>query len=180
MNEGLIPQRYAKALYKFALDKNNAEQVYGEMKAIADSFETNPDLAKVLSNPFINKEDKGNLLLSAAGTSLEDNYRAFVKLLLDNKREQYAREVALAYRSIYRKANNIACVKIATASELGTELEAKLRTMVSEAYGDMTLEFTFVVIPDLIGGFVIDVDSQRLDASISNEIEQLRHNLLRN
>lgn len=179
MNDGLIPQRYAKALYKLALERGNAGKVYEEMKTVANSFADNPGLQKVLSNPYVKREDKKKLLISAAGDTVEDDYRSFVELILDRKRAEYARLMALAYCDLYRKANKIARVRITTASRLDEMQMQKLRKVVEEAYPGSTLEFSYDIDPDLIGGFVIDVDDQRLDASISNEIEQLRLKLLR-
>ena len=58
MNDGLIPHRYAKALYKFAAEKGNQGVVYDEMKAVVAAFESNPDLGKVMNNPFLSREDR--------------------------------------------------------------------------------------------------------------------------
>lgn len=180
MNDGLIPQRYAKALYKLALDKGNAKAVYEEMKLVADSFRDNPDLNRVLANPFVSRDDKENLLLAAAGKDVEADYRAFVKLILQHDREEFAQQMALAYRDIYRKENNISQVTVTTASEISPDQLEKIRKIVQEAYKNFSLEWEYRVNPDLIGGFVVDVDSSRLDASLSNELEQLRTNLLSN
>lgn len=179
MNEGLIPQRYAKALYKLAEEKGDTSAVYEEMKTVAKSFADNPDLSKVLANPFVNRDDKKNLLITAAGEAVDDNYRAFVNLILDRKRCEFAQLMALAFCDNYRKENKIAIVRIITASKLDDDQMNKLRDVVVKAFPEFKLEFYYDVDSDLIGGFVIDVDGQRLDASISNEIEQLRLNLLR-
>ena len=179
MNEGLIPQRYAKALYKLAIEKGNSDKVYEEMKTVATSFASNPDLQKVLSNPFVKREDKAKLLVAAAGDNVEDDYRSFVELILNRERAEFAHLMALAYCDLYRKANSIARVRIITAARLDDTEMQKLRDVVAKAYPGMKLEYSYDVDPDLIGGFVIDVDDQRLDASISNEIEQLRLKLLR-
>ena len=40
------------------------------------------------------------------------------------------------------------------------------------------IDFEYKIDNSIIGGFIINVDSIRMDASISNEIEQLRLNLL--
>lgn len=180
MNDGLIPQRYAKALYKLAEDKGNAAAVYEEMKHVADAFQSNAELNKVLSNPFVSREDKENLLLAAAGGKVEDDYRSFVKLILDHDREEFAREMAIAFRDIYRRNNKISSVTLTTAANLSETQLQKIKNIVASAFPDHTLEWNFKVNPDLIGGFVVDVDSSRLDASISNELEQLRTNLLSN
>lgn len=178
MNDGLIPQRYAKALYKFAVENGKSEVVYDEMKGVISSFERNPELQKVMANPYVSNPDKEQLLLSAAGESKEETYESFVKLILDNKREEFAHHSALAYRRIFRKENNISQVEIVTATNLGEDELSKLRSLVQQSYVGKTLEFTYKVDSEIIGGFIINVDSIRMDASISNEIEQLRLNLL--
>lgn len=178
MNDSLIPQRYAKALYKLALEKGKTSQVYEEMKLLSDSFVKNPELQKVLANPFVSRQDKENLLLSAVGNAEDADYRAFVKLVLDHHRDDYVYLMALAFQKIYREANKISTVEIITASAITSEQLDKITSMVKRAFPDRTFEFKQSVDPDIIGGFVIDVDSVRMDASVSNEIEQLRQKLL--
>lgn len=178
MNGGLIPYRYARALYKLALEHGNTEVVYDEMKNVVNSFERNSEFRNVLANPFVSNIDKQKLLETAAGSSIEDDYRGFIRLILQNKREAYAYEMALAYRDIFRKANNISTVRIATAIKMPEEEISKLRTLIVNAFPGRTLEFTEVVDDRIIGGFVIDVDQVRMDASLSNEIEKLRLKLL--
>lgn len=179
MISGLIPHRYAKALYKYSLTTNTTDAVYREMKTLIESFSKNPELEKVLSNPFVDSGDKAKILLAAAGENPGDDYRRFVKLILDHKREEFAYLMALAYRDIYRKEKNISQVRITTAVELADDEMAKLRGVVERSFKDTVFEYSYDIDPDLIGGFVIDVDSTRMDASISNELEQLRQNLLR-
>ncbi len=178
MNDGLIPQRYAKALYKYALEKNNTAAVYDEMKQVVASFESLPDLQKVMTNPFVGRDRKEKLLISAAGDKVEDDYRRFVKLVLDHNREEYAYTMALDYRRIYREAHQIAQVVLTTAAELPSAETDKIKAVVEAAFKGYTLEFTQRINPDIIGGFVVDVNSTRMDASISNELEQLRLKLL--
>ena len=177
MDNGLIPRRYAKALYKYALEKGETKGIYELSKRVIDSFKANPDLQKVLSNPFVGDEDKEKLLLAASGES-DDIFKQFVKLIIDQKRVEYANAMMLAYRDIYRKENHISQARITTAVKLDESRMKKLKKLVTDAFKDSELEFTEAVDPSLIGGFVIDVDSVRMDASLSNELEQLRQTLL--
>jgi len=180
MISGLIPHRYALALYKFAGESNNSKAVYAEMKNVIAAFRSNTQLEKVLSNPFVESEDKRKLLLSAAGKTAGDDYRRFVSLILDHNREEFAYLMALAYCDIYRKENKISQVRITTAAKLPDSEIDKLRRVVEGSFKDRTFEYDYAVNPDIIGGFVIDVDSTRMDASISSELEQLRQNLSSN
>lgn len=178
MNGGLIPSRYAKALYKFALEHDNAPKVYEEMQHVVQAFESNADLGATLSNPYVSAADKSKLLLLAAGKDAGEDYKGFVRLIIDNKRESYAYEMALAYRDLYRKANGISTVKITTAIQLPEDELKKLRKLIEKAFPGRTLEFSERLDDSIIGGFIVDVDHVRMDASISNEIEKLRLTLL--
>ena len=58
MDNGLIPHRYAKALYEFALERHDQTALYDAMKAVIDNFEAVPGLQKAMANPFMPKEEK--------------------------------------------------------------------------------------------------------------------------
>lgn len=177
MISGLIPNRYARALYKFAGDTGSQREVYEEMNNVIEAFRINPGLERVLSNPFVDPDDKRKVLLAAAGEKPGNEYQRFVSLIIDHNREEFAQLMALAYRDIYRKENKISYVVITTATELPESEINKIKSVVRNAFKDRTFEWQSAINPDIIGGFVIDVDTTRMDASISYELEQLRQNI---
>lgn len=181
MNEGLIPRRYAKALFEFASERGETKRVYGLMKSLASAFVAEGTLQSVMSNPFIDAADKVNLLVVATGSEKKDQvFNDFISLLIANKRLELVREIALAYLDIYRKANNIYLVEVVTASELSKDDETRLKSLIQRHLNGGTMEYSCHVDSELIGGFVVNIGSERLDASVSNELKQLRLNLLRN
>ncbi len=182
MNQGLIPNRYAKALFKFASEKGEADRVYDLMKALVASFVAEPRLQAVISNPYIPADDKTRLLMTAAHADEKKDtcYNDFLRLLLHNRRIEFARDIALAYLDIYREANNIYLVRLTTAAELPDEEIKRLHDLVERHLDGASMEFSRIVDPSLIGGFVIDINSERLDASVNNELKQLRLKLLSN
>jgi len=58
MNIGIIPMRYAKALFAFAQDKGLEEKVYAEMSTLSQSFAEHSSLKTVLDNPVLKNKDK--------------------------------------------------------------------------------------------------------------------------
>lgn len=179
MDNGLIPHRYAKALWKFAQEHGETDAVYATAKQVIASFKANPGLMKALSNPFVKAEEKESLLLSAAGAVSCEAYRRFVKLILEHRREDFALAMMYAYRDIYRSENHIVQAHITTAAVLDKTQMDKLKNIVKNGFKGSDIEFSESVDSSIIGGFVIDVDSVRMDASLSNELEQLRQTLLR-
>lgn len=180
MNEGLIPNRYAKALYKFAQEKGEAKQVYEEMKQLSKSFAEVDTLQKVVDNPYLPTLDKEKVLLTASGAKKGSCVDKFILMVIKNNREECIRSIALAYGKIFRQANDIAQVEITTATKMTISELAKIKNVVAVHEKGKTLEFTNRIDGDLIGGFVVKIDSVLLDASIKNELKKLRLKLLSN
>ena len=179
MDQGLIPNRYAKALYKFALEKGAADRVYELMKCLCASFAGQPRLQEVVANPFVATEDKTGLLTTAACAKSTDTVFAdFLKLLVENRRIDIVRLIALRYLDIYRRANNICLVKIVPATDMPADVVGKLHALVERHLPGATVEYTHLTDPSIIGGFIVDVNSERLDASLESELRQLRLKLL--
>lgn len=182
MDQGLLPRRYAKALYEFADIKPTRERLYDLMKNLQDAFVAQPQLNSVMANPYVSVADKTALLQTAAQADADADpcFFDFIKLLIKNRRIDAMRSIALAYLDIFRKANNIFPVSIKSAAALDDVQMAKLKDIISRHIGDASAEFSTEVDPSLIGGFVVTINSERLDASLSNELKQLRLNLLSN
>lgn len=181
MDQGLIPARYAKALYKLALEDGKSQRLYKLMSQLAGTFAAEPRLQTAVANPFVPSADKTRLLSEAAGAEAGDKLFAdFLKLLYRNKRIEFVRDMALKYLDLYRKANNIYLVKIITASALPQSEIDRIHHVVEEHLKNATIEYSQEIDPDLIGGFVININSERLDASLDNQLKQLRLKLLSN
>ena len=177
MDQGLLPRRYAKALYKFAAEKDFTATVYRLMQNISVAFEKHEQLQHAIANPFVPEEEKQKLIMTAAG---EQNsiLADFIKLLAKNNRLDIIRGIALAYAELYRKENKIHLVEITSASSLNDADKKRITDMIEKHIGDATAEYTFQVNPDLIGGFVVRIDNELLDASVRNELNQLRKTLI--
>lgn len=178
MNDGLIPNRYAKALYKFAVGQKDAGDVYAGTSLLVKSYMSEPGLAKAVENPFLPVADKVRVLLAASGAAAGKSLEKFFKLVLSHGRESLLLQMALAYGRIYREANGISQVEITTATEFPEPDMKKIRDYVQSCLSGRKLEYNETVDPSLIGGFTVKVDSLLLDASISNELRNLRLKLL--
>lgn len=180
MNEGLIPRRYAKALFLVAREKGLEKSIYDLMKRAEVSFAQMPDLSVTLENPYIPVGDKTRLIQTAAGVKPGESrlFDDFIKLLVENRRIGFMRLVALAYVELYREENHIYNVSVTSAAPISEKDSERLRNFVEKHLDGGTIEYTSTVDPTLIGGFTVSVGNERIDASVSNELKQLRLSLL--
>lgn len=181
MDQGLIPKRYAKALYEVAKERGTEKKLYDHMRLLTEEFAAQPKLNETMNNPFVSNADKSALIYTACGTDESDaTLHNFINLLETNHRMGMVRDIAAAYQKIYREANNIYKVEVVSAAPMTQEAEHRLKKLVSAHLNGGTMEYSKREDPDLIGGFVINIDNQRLDASVKNELKQLRLKLLSN
>jgi len=181
MNRGLIPHRYAKALYLLAAEQGSDKEVYGAMNRLSAAFAAEEGLQKALANPYVAPADK--LALVEAATVPEGKSSSLVidlvKLLERNRRMEFLRDIALAYIKIYRKEHHIYKVEITSAMALQPSEIQRIQTLVhNHLPAGSTAEFTTAVNPELIGGFSVSIDNELLDASVASDFKQLRLKLL--
>ena len=65
MDQGLIPRRYAKALYAVGEERSDTATLYKVMQALTNAFVSTPGLADTIANPYVSDADKTALLSKA-------------------------------------------------------------------------------------------------------------------
>lgn len=173
MNTGLIPVRYATALLDFANASNEQDRVYTEAKAITQSYFQFSELRTVLDNPVLANAEKRKIVILAAGGKVSKSFERFLDLVLENNREKFLHEIALKLIDLYRKQKNIHYGKLTTATAVNAATEKKLMSLVAETTGG-TIEMDKIVDPEILGGFLFEVDFVRWDASVSGQLRRIR------
>lgn len=180
MDQGLIPRRYAKALFEVCQERKCSEQMYALMQTLTATFVAEPAMQQTISNPFVANADKTALINIAAGLNGEKpvaTFADFIKLLERKGRIDICRDVAIAYIKLYREANRIFEVVVTSAAKLNEKTCARLTDLIKKHLGDGSLETHFEIEPSIIGGFSIKVGNELLDASVVSQLNQIRLSL---
>jgi len=168
--------RYARALLKSATDAGLEDQVYQEMMTVAKSYMDVPALRHTVDNPMLGKDKKQQLLETAAGSAPSQLTKAFIALVLKEDRENVMQFMANSYVTLYRKQKNVIRGKLTTAARVSAQTEQKMRQMV-ESKTNGTVEFETEVNPDIIGGFILEYDTYRMDASVKSKLNNILNTL---
>ena len=176
MDIGVISVRYARALLKSATDQQLETKVYQEMMTLAKSYLEVPLLRQTIDNPMLSKDKKEKLLLTATGEKPSEVVKKFIQLVLKEDRENVIQFMANSYITLYRKQKNVIRGKLTTAASVTVETEQKMRQMV-ESKTNGTVEFETEVNPDIIGGFILEYDTYRMDASVKSKLNNILNTL---
>jgi len=176
MDIGVISMRYARALLKSATDAKLEDTVYQEMMTVAKSYIDVPALRQTIDNPMLSKDKKEALLQVAAGEQPSALTKSFISLVLKEDRENMIQFMANSYITLYRKQKNVIRGKLITAARVSVATEQKMRQMV-ESKTNGTVEFETEVNPDIIGGFILEYDTFRMDASVKSKLNNILNTL---
>ena len=179
MDIGIISSRYAKTLLRFAIDNKEEDRVYQEMQMLAQSFKDVPALQQTLLNPVLTVAQKEALLVSAAAGKAEPtaSTRRFVQLVTENKRADLMIFIANSFVELYHRSKNIIRGRLIVPTEVSAATADKLRKMVEDRTRSK-VEFTAETDPALGGGFVLEYDTYRLDASLRTQMAEIRRELV--
>lgn len=172
MDLGIISVRYARALLKSATEVREEDLVYADMQSLSKSYIDLPPLRQAINNPMIDNDSKLLLLKTACGAKCADLSIRFFKLVLNEGREEIMQLIASSYITLYRKQKNLVRAKLTTAAPVSKETEDRMRRMV-ERKAKGTVKFQSEIDPDIIGGFVLEYDTYRMDASVKSKLQSI-------
>lgn len=172
MEIGVVSMRYAHALLLYATEKKTDDKVYDEMKVLAHSFMQVPDLKYALENPVISMKRRLELIELAAGGKVCEESEKFFAMVLKENREKYLMYMATSYLTLYRKQNNITEGRLITAAPASDTIIGRMKDLVT-ARTKGTVLFDTSVNPSIEGGFILEYDTYRLDASVATQLKRV-------
>lgn len=171
MNVSAISVRYARALLQFALEKGFEDILYEDMLKLQHVIHEMPLLPVALRDPMMSCNERIGKLCEVVGGS--SHFRHAATLIVRHKREDMLVFIAQSYVSQYFKAKKIVAVKLTTACPASETLKERVSVLMSDN-GRMSLKMECVVDDSIIGGFVCETASTRLDASVASQLRSLK------
>jgi F-type H+-transporting ATPase subunit delta len=177
MNTGAISMRYARALLMFANEAGVAAKVYQEALTLHKSFLQVAELRRAMELPVISRSDKIRVLVQAAGGEITMQMKKFLELVLNEKREKFLIGINQAFIDLYRKQEKIRVGKLTTAVPIAPEEVDRIRQIVIQSAGG-TAEFATKVDPSIEGGFVFEINTYRLNASVADQMRRIKQQFI--
>ncbi len=169
----ILYKRYARALLSLAVEHDIPDRSYVDMKFISQSLESNSELVIFLKSPVIPASRKQNVIRKVFGRQLHQLFLQYLLIIVRKQRGHMLDGIARAYLTVYKQYRGIETVRITTA----VPLDNALREQALKAARRLTsrrIEFEESVDPDVIGGFILDLEDRRYDASIKRKLSRAR------
>ena len=173
MKNTLLIRRYAKAFLEYAIENKMTEQGLADLELLTATLQSHRELRNILSQPFLSKEKKENIINRIFEGKISDKTLNFIKLMLDKNRHEIIPMILVPYRELYNEYKNIAEVTITTAVKIDEPTQQKLIWFVKDKING-NVQIINKIDKNIIGGFIINYLDYQYDRSIRNELKSLQ------
>ena len=168
---------YARSLFEVAKEQGKLDVVREQLGQFADALESDRELQVFFFSPYFSTQEKEEGLHRAV-SGVEPIFLNFLDVLVENHRMPVLFRIRRDYDALWREHNKRLPVHVTSAVELDEETVRHIGERIQQQTGRQ-VELASTVEPDILGGIVVRVGNQVLDASIRNRLDSLRKQVVR-
>lgn len=176
MNDSKISVRYARALFQTALEKKNLDQVNQDMLFISEICKT-PETREFLRSPIIVPSKKEAIFHKMLGDNVEPITLSLIDLVVKNGRESFLPAIARVFIHETKKFKGITESVLTTAVKVDDNVRKQISELISEVF-KTKVDLKENIDPEIIGGFILQIDDSYIDASIKNKLRKIKKELI--
>ena len=172
MAYGRAANRYAKSIIDLSIERGSLEEVKKDMEYIHNTCVSSRELVLMLESPIIKSEKKLSVLKAVFDSNVSELTVKFIELLVEKGREALIDDIAGAFEEQYLFHSNILKAVVKSVNGVNDTIKARIEELIKKAYGK-SVQIEEELDPSLIGGFILTVGDQQIDASISRKLAEL-------
>ena len=176
MNESRISVRYAKALFQSALEKDILDRVNQDMIQVR-VISALPDVKTILSNPVITPSRKTIILHGLFEKDLHQLSMGLIDLAVKNGRERYIPSIARVFIHETKNYKGITESALTTAVKVDPEIKKQVSSLIEKLF-KTRVDLKENIDESIIGGFILKVDDNYIDASVRTKLRKIRTELV--
>ena len=172
-----VANRYANSLIDSAIDKNNLDSIYNDIKLLLSAFDISKELKHVFVNPVIKPETKKTIIDEIFKNKVENDTLHFIHFVIDKHREEILYEIAQRFLILRNEHLGIVSIEVKSAFDITDEQKQAIKERFKNLL-NKKINLTFKIDKNIIGGFVARVGDTVYDGSVKHQLERLKNNFV--
>ncbi|MEO1241566.1 MAG: F0F1 ATP synthase subunit delta [Pseudomonadota bacterium] len=169
-----VAGRYASALFDLAQEAGALDAVESDLNSLKAAIASSSDLRDFLKSPVYDGADQMSAIAALAEKAgfgaLTTN---FLKLVAKNQRLFALEGMLSAFNALAAKARGEITAEAVSAAPLNEDQSKALRHEIERQVGS-AVNLETRVDPDLLGGLIVKIGSQMIDASLKTKLNRLK------
>ena len=173
-----IANRYAKALFELVVEQDQLDSTFEELKQLRDVFQTNDNLAYLLTSVELSLQEKQSILkiLTDGATPVVKN---LIMMVFDYGRMDDMVAIIDEFERRYDSKKKRVHADVVTAVKLDATQKDQLSQTLAKKIDANEIMLSEQVDPSILGGVIIHANNETWDGSLSSKIEQIRRLLVK-
>jgi F-type H+-transporting ATPase subunit delta len=165
--------RYASAMFGLARDERQIDAVGRSLDALASALADSPEFAALVASPLVSRDDAAKAFAGLGPQlGLDPITTNFLGVLARNGRKRELGKIIRAFKRIAADHRGEISAEVTSAHPLNDDQVEALKAQLGKRAGrDVTIDAQ--VDPDILGGIVIKLGSEMIDASIRTKLNRL-------
>jgi F-type H+-transporting ATPase subunit delta len=168
---------YAEALFGAARERDELEEVWSNLGEFLEALHESEELRLFFYGGQVPERQKRRAL-DGLTEGMKTSTTNFLKVLVDNGREDILDEVIARYEELVKEHLGRIEVEVTTAVELSEEQRDRLKERLADVLEGREIILETTVDSNLIGGAVFRYGGRMMDGSIRGRLESLREGML--
>ena len=175
MIRGGMPQRYAKALYDLAVEKQQVQEFGDQLHRFVAELEEDAEFNGLFCGKLVPVSAKKQIIEQVFG-DFADDVKNFICVTLDKDRENSIPQIVAGYDDLCDEAAGIRQVLVYTAVPLEEAESVRLQQSLEQKLGGH-VRLKTAIDKEMIGGLRLQIDDVVYDASLLHQLNALKQTL---
>lgn len=163
-----VARPYAEALARMA-GEGGTWSAWSAMLDVATKVAGEAQVAALTNNPSLSASEVAEVIIAICGDQLNNEGANLVRVLAENKRFASLPEIARLFEEIKAEQEGVLESRITTAFALSETQLSALVDKLQNRFG-CRINVTQAIDPELIGGVIIQVGDEVMDASVRGRL----------
>lgn len=173
MVTGKVAKRYAKGLLDVTQKAGNTDAIFTEMLDIVKTVEGSKELKNFFASPIIDSKKK-----SAAAAEIFKNFsplsQNLIALVIKQGRENHLQSIAQEFINKVEDLRGVQRVTLTSATELSRKNMEDILRNSNLVKGQGEYDIKTIINPEILGGYILRVGDQQIDASVKTKLNRLK------
>jgi F-type H+-transporting ATPase subunit delta len=173
MKTSKIGSTYASVLFDTSLEKNILHQVIGDFINLKKILNESSEFRNFITDPLVKQDQKHDILIKTLKKKVNLSTFNVLMLLVDRNIINYLPEIVSTFLALVNKTAKVLTFEILASNNLNSAQKRQLTETLKKLTGAKTIKLLVEVDSSIIGGLLIKKDSNIIDLTAKNELNQL-------
>ncbi|BEV03270.1 MULTISPECIES: ATP synthase F1 subunit delta [Chryseobacterium] len=168
-----VAKRYAQGLLDFTNESGQTATVFSEMKDVVKLMNESQDLKKFFLTPYIDSKKKIEVAKEIF-KGLSVSSQNLITLVIRHGRENQLKNIAQEFINKVEDISGVQRVTVTSATQLSKENLDQILRNSNLVNTNANFDLQINVKPEILGGYILRVGDQQIDASVKSKLNSIK------